>query len=181
MMKKHLVTLCLMLLFAGSALADVVGINHFTIKNNPFAQNEIAIVATDTANNIRENVNGLFSFSINGFQENLRFEKGTAFYRHHLDKSTFLYVKHEDEKGAQSALYYVYKGDHELSPIQISWIVLISIPIVLILIGYMFRKLIILAIIIFIIFIYFNFHHGLGVGTFFESIIDGLKGMFSKS
>jgi hypothetical protein len=45
----------------------------------------------------------------------------------------------------------------------------------------MFRKLIILAVIILIIFIYFNYHHGLGVGTFFDSIIDGLKGMFSKS
>ena len=180
-MKKYLFATCLMVLSAGSALADAVGISHFTIKNNPFAQNEVAIVATDTANNIQENVNGIFSFSINGFQEILHFEKGTAFYRHRLEKSTFLYVKHEDEKGTQSALYYVYKGDHELSPIHISWVILIAIPIILILIGYMFRKLIILAVIILIIFIYFNYHHGLGVGTFFDSIIDGLKGMFSKS
>lgn len=177
-MKKYLVTICLMIISTCPVFAAAVGISHFVIKNNPFAQNEIAIVATDTANNIQENVNGVFAFSVNGFQEDLHFEKGTAFYRHKLQKSAFLYVKHEDDKGTHSALYYVYKGDHELSPIHISWIVLLAIPVLLVVIAYMFRKLIIVAVIIFIIFVYFNFHHGLGVGTFFESIIDGLKGMF---
>jgi len=178
MMRKYLFTACLMIFAISSAFADAVGINHFVVKNNPFAQNEIAIVATDTANQVLEKVNGVFAFTINGFQEDLHFEKGTAFYRHKLDKSAFLYVKHEDEKGTHATLYYVYKGDHELSPVHVSWVVLIAIPIVLIVVAYMFRKLIIIAIIIFIVFVYFNYHHGLGVSTFFESIMDGLKGLF---
>ena len=73
-------------------MADTVTIKHFVVKENPFAKNEIAIVATDTANNILENVNGKFAFTVNGFDEQLRFDKGTAFYRHKLDKSSFLYV-----------------------------------------------------------------------------------------
>lgn len=177
-MKKGLLTVILAVLFAGVAFADTVSIKHFVIKENPFANNEIAIVATDTSNNILENVNGVFSFTVNGFQEGLRFEKGTAFYRHKLDKSSFLYVKHVDDAGTHSMLYYVYKGSDKLVPIHISWIVLIAIPILLVVLGYMFKRFIIIAVIIFIIFLYFNYHNGLSIPTFFESIIDGLKNLF---
>jgi hypothetical protein len=40
----------------------------------------VAIVAIDTLDNIREDVEGIFSFTINGFQEEMKFDKGTAFY-----------------------------------------------------------------------------------------------------
>ncbi len=63
-------------------------------------------------------------------------------------------------------------------PIHISWIVLLGIPILLVLLSYLFKKFVIIAIIIFIIFLYFNHHAGLSVPTFFESIIDGLKNIF---
>lgn len=160
------------------AHADTVAINHFAVRENPFAKNEVAIVATDTSNNILENVNGLFAFSINGFDENLKFEKGTAFYHRKLDKSTFLYVKHVNDSGTHSLLYYLYKGSDSITPIHISWMFLLAIPIVLIVLGYMFKRFIIIAIVIFIAFLYFTHNNGLGVGTFFESIFDGLKALF---
>jgi len=177
-MKKLLLITYLFILSAGFAFADTVTIKHFTVKENPFAKNELAIVAVDTGNNVLENVNGLFAFTVNGFQESLRFDKGTAFYRHKLDKSSFIYVKHVNDSGTHSILYYVYKSDDKLTPIHISWIVLLAIPILLVVLGYLFKKFIIIAIVIFIIFLYFNHHAGLSVPTFFESIIDGLKGMF---
>src|ERR1700744_781364 len=176
-MKKLLIIICLML-SAGFTMADTVTINHFVIKENPFAKNEIAVVAVDTANNVLENVNGVFSFTVNGFDDPLTFDKGTAFYRHKLDKSSFLYVKHVNDSGTHSILYYVYKSDDKLTPIHISWIVLLAIPILLVLLSYLFKKFIIIAIVIFCIFLYFNHHAGLSVPTFFESIIDGLKGLF---
>jgi hypothetical protein len=177
-MKKLLFIIFLVVFSAGFTFADTVAINHFVIKENPFAKDEIAVVATDTANNILENVNGAFSFSVNGFQEQLRFDKGTAFYRHKLERSSFLYVKHVNDSGTHSILYYVYKGDNKLIPIHISWIVLLVIPLLLVLLAYLFKRFIIIAIIIFCIFLYFNHHHGLSIPTFFESIIDGLKGLF---
>ena len=177
-MRKLFTVICVFIFSASFALADTVTIKHFVIKENPFAKDEIAIVATDTASNILENVNGKFAFTVNGFEEQLRFEKGTAFYRHKLDKSSFLYVKPVNDSGTQSILYYVYKSDDKLTPIHISWIVLLAIPILLVVLGYLFKRFIIIAIIIFIIFLYFNHHAGLGIPTFFESIIDGLKGMF---
>ncbi|MEO9171858.1 MAG: hypothetical protein ABI203_02145 [Mucilaginibacter sp.] len=160
------------------ALADTVTINHFAVRENPFAKNEIAVIATDTANNILENVRGIFTFTINGFPEPLTFDKGTAFYRHRLDKSIFLYVKHINDAGSHSILYYVYKADDKLIPIHISWIVLLAIPIALIILGYVFKRFIIIAIVIFCIFLYFNHHNGLSIPTFFESIIDGMKALF---
>jgi hypothetical protein len=179
-MKKIILIITLIILSATLAFADTVTINHFAIKENPFAQSEIAISAVDTAHNVLENVNGVFSFTVNGFAEDLKFDKGTAFYHHKLDKSSFLYVKHVNENGTHAILYYVYKGDHTLTPIHISWIVLLAIPIILIVLGYMFKKFIIIAAVIFVIFIFFNYHNGLGAGTFFESIVDGLKSIFNK-
>jgi len=177
-MKRLLLALFLLTLSAGFASADTIAIDHFVVKENPFAKNEVAVVATDTAGVIQENVTGVFTFTMNGFQEELTFDKGTAFYRHKIDKSTFLYAKHVNDKGTHSILYYIYKHDDKLSPFHISWILLLAIPCGLVLLAYMFRRFIIIAIIIFCVFLYFNYHNNLSIPTFFESIIDGLKGIF---
>ena len=177
-MKKILFVVAMLLGAGHFALADTVSINHFVVKENPFADSEVALVATDSLGNIQENVGGVFAFTINGFQEQMTFEKGTAFYRHKLDKSSFFYVKHINNSGTHSLLYYVYKQDGKLKPIHISWMLLVIIPLALILLGYMFKRFIIIAVVIFIIFLYFNHHNGLTMPTFFESIFDGLKGIF---
>jgi hypothetical protein len=137
-----------------------------------------AIVATDTLKNIQENVSGLFTFTLNGFQKELTFDKGTAFYRDKIDKSSFLYIKHTNDTGTHSMLYYIYKHDNKLSIVKISWFLLLVIPIALVLLGYMFKRFLVLAIIILCVFVYFNYHNGLSIPTFFESIFDGLKNMF---
>jgi hypothetical protein len=178
-MKRILLIICLFpFLVTAAAFADTVSVDKFVVKENPFAENEIAIVATDSLGNIRESVNGIFSFTLNGFKQDMVFDKGTAFYRQKLDKSSFLYVKHINESGTHSVLYYIYKHSGKISPIRISWILLIAIPIGLILLGYIFKRFIIIAAIIFCIFLYFNHHNGLSIPTFFESIFDGLKGLF---
>jgi hypothetical protein len=178
-MKKFLLAFICVLFTTGFAFADTISINHFVVKENPFAKDEIAIVAVDTAQNIQENVNGLFTFTINSFTEQLTFDKGTAFYRHKIEKSGFVYARHENDQGTHSMLYYIYRHDSKLSPVKISWILLVCIPIGLILLGYLFKRFIIIAIIIFCIFLYFNHSNNLSIPTFFQSIIDGLKGLFA--
>lgn len=157
--------------------AGPIAINHFVIKENPFAKDEVALLATDSLGNVQENINGMFNFTINGFQDTLQFQKGTAFYRHKIVRSTFLYARHQNETGTHSILYYVYRTDDKLMPLHISWIWLLAVPCGLFLLAYMFKKFIIIAIIIFCIFMYFNYHNGLSIPTFFESIIDGLKSL----
>ncbi len=177
-MKKLLLIFCIVTAAHSFAFADKTAINNFVVKENPFAVDEVAVVATDTAGVIQENVNGVFTFVMNGFTEELKFDKGTAFYRHKLDRSTFLYAKHMNDSGTHAILYYIYKHDSKLSPFHISWVLLIAIPLLLVLLAYMFKRFIIIAVVIFCIFLYFNYHNGLSIPTFFESIIDGLKNMF---
>ena len=176
-MKKLFLLFCLMLCSCGLAFADTIAINHFEIRENPYAVDEVSIVATDTLHNVLENVNGQFLFTINGFEDTLKFTSGVAFYKHKIIRSTFLYARHVNEGGTHSLLYYVYKND-KLTIIHISWIVLLAIPLCLILLAYMFKRFIIIAIIILAIFVFFNYHNGLSIPTFFESIIDGLKSLF---
>lgn len=177
-MKKILFVAALMLFASKFVYADTISIKHFVVRENPFANSEVAIVATDSVGNVQETVEGVFAFTINGFEEQMQFEKGTAFYRHKLDKSSFFYVKHINNAGTHSMLYYIYKQDGKLKPMHVSWMLLVIIPLALILLGYMFKRFIIIAIVIFLIFIYFNHHNGLTMPTFFESIFDGLKGLF---
>lgn len=179
-MKKIILTFCLTIATFGVAFAGAITINHFEIKENPFAPGEVAVIATDTLHHIQENINGLFTFTMNGFEEPLTFQRGTAFYRHKINTSTFLYAKHQNDNGSHGILYYIYRHDDKLTPVHISWILLLAIPCGLFLLAYMFKRFIIIAIIIFCIFLYFNYHNGLSIPTFFESILDGLKNIFSK-
>jgi len=170
--------LLLFLLVSGFAKAAEVHLDQFILKENPFAKDEVAVVACDSAGNTKENINGLFSFTVNGFREELKFENGTAFYHRKLEKSSFLYLKHRDDFSSHASLFYIYKHDSKLDPYKISWKLLVAIPIILILLGYMFKRFIIIAIIIFCFFSYFNYHGGMSLATFFETIFDGLKNVF---
>src|SRR3569833_745530 len=176
-MKKMLLLFCLLSpawCFAGGFKGDNVILNHFIVKENPFSQNEIAIVAVDSLKNTMSDLDGQYLFTIYGVQDTLKFDKGVAFYNHKIVRSSFIYARHDNEKGTHSMLYYIYVSDKRV-PVHISWVVLVAIPIVLVLLGYMFRKFIIVAVIIFLVFIYFNYHSGLSIGTFFQSVIDGLR------
>jgi hypothetical protein len=179
-LKKVLFSLFAGVFLSSITFADTVSITHFVIKENPFANNEIAIVATDTANNIREDINGTYNFTVNGFDDQLKFDKGTAFYRHKLERSSFLYIKHINNTNSPSILYYAYKQDSKIVPIHISWILLLAIPVILVVLAYIFKRFMIIALILFCIFLYFNHSNGLGISTFFESIFDGIKHLFSK-
>lgn len=177
-MIKKAFSLLLFLLVFSFAKATEIHISQFILKENPFAKDEVAVVAADSAGVTQEKINGLFDFTINGFKEALHFENGIAFYHHKLEKSSFLFLKHRDDAGSHSRLYYIYKHDAKLDPYSISWKLLVAIPLILILVGYLFKRFIIIAIVIFCIFSYFNYHGGMSLGTFFETILDGLKHVF---
>ncbi len=178
-MKKLILLFCLIISASTFTFADTstVRIKHFNITENPYEQNQVSLIATDSLNNTQDNVNGDFVFTINGFEDTLKFTSGVAFYKHKIDRSTFLYARHVDENGGPtlSSLYYVYKSESKLVPIHISWMWLLIIPLALVLLAYMFKRFIIIAIVIFCIFVYFNYHNNLSIPIFFQSIFDGLK------
>ena len=177
-MKSIFFTILSLLITVHAFGQNVQNINNFVIKENLLKNEKIAIIATDSLENPIETINGIFNFSINGFKQELRFNDGVAICPLQIEKSAFIFVKHSNDFGDHSNLYYVYKKDNDLNPFKISWIFLIAIPVILIPIGYMFRKLIGFVIFVLILFIYFNYSKGLTIPTFLESILDGLKNLF---
>lgn len=153
-------------------------INNFIVKDNLTNNSKIAIIATDSLDTPLKSINGTFSFTINGFKQLLEFNNGVAVSDMEIDKSIFLYIKHENEKDGASKMYYIVKNDFGLNPIKINWYVLLIIPGGLILMGYMFRKLIGIIIFILMGYVYFNYSKGLSFPTFLESMFDGLKNLF---
>lgn len=152
-------------------------INYFIAKENLLKGQKLAIIATDSLDNPVENINGVYNFSVNGFKQELKFNDGVAVCQLQIDKSAFIFIKHINDGKSPSNLYYVYKKDTNLNPIKISWYLLLAIPIGLILIGYMFRKMIGFVIFILSIILYFYYTKGLSIPTFFESILDGIKNL----
>ena len=160
---------------AGTVAAQPLLIENFTVKEHLLKNSKIAVIATDSANKPLERINGTFQFSVNGFKQELKFNDGIAVAPQPIEKSTFVYLKHENESGTHSSLYYVIKKDDDLNPIKINWMVLLLIPLIIIAIATIFRKFIVFAIILLVIIFFFNSSKGLGIPTFFETIIDGLR------
>jgi hypothetical protein len=172
--------LCVSLTFAQAekVASNEVSINNFIVKENLLKNDKVAIIACDANEKPLENVNGTFQFSINGFKQILRFNDGVAVPTQQIAKSTFIYLRHENENGTHGKLYYVIKKDLDLKLIKINWLLLVLIPLIVIILATMFRKFILIAAVLLIILFIFNSSNGLKLGTFFETVFDGLKSVF---
>lgn len=169
-------------LFIGASLKAenqviIAPIQNFTVKENLLNNDGLAIVATDSLGNPDEKIRGNFLFVINGFTQSLDFNNGVAFCKLQLQKSSFLYIKHDNEISKPANLFFVYKTDSGLNPFKVSWYLLLAIPIGLILIGYMFKKIIGIMLFLLAAYMYFNHSNGLSIGTFLESIFHGIKSL----
>ncbi len=154
-----------------------VVLNNFILKENLLKNNKIAIIAVDSLDKPLENLSGTFQFSFNGFAQELKFNNGVAVAAQAIDKSTFLYLRHENESGTHGKLYYVIRKGDSINPIRISWWILVIVPLILILMAALFRKFIIIAIILLVFLFYYNSSKGLKLPTFFETVFDGLKNL----
>lgn len=175
---KNIYYVLLLLLVSGSAFAQQADINNFIVKESLLKNSKLAIIAADSLNQPKENINGLYTFSISGFTQHLKFNDGVAILPMQLDKSSFVYIKHQNDEGTHSKLLYIYKKDGSLNPFTINSLWLILFPLLIVFIAFAFRKLIIFAVIILLIFFYFNHSNGLNVSTFFETVFDSLKKVF---
>jgi hypothetical protein len=165
-------------LISASGFAQNADINNFIVKESLLKNSKLAIIAADSLDQPMEQINGLYTFTISGFSQSLKFNDGVAILPMQLDKSAFVYVKHQNDKGTHSKLLYVYKKEGSLNPFTINSMWLVIFPLLLIFIAFAFRKLIIFVVIMLLVFIYFNHSNGLNISTFFETIFDGLKKVF---
>ena len=178
MKRIHLLILLFALSTSSFAQKAKTNINNFLVKESLLKNSKLAIIAADSLENPIEQINGIYTFTVSGFSQTLRFNDGVAVLPLQLEKSAFVYIKHENDEGTHSKLLYVYKKDGSLSPYAISSMWLVLFPLIIVLLAFAFRKFIIAAVIIMLVFIYFNHSNGLDLSTFFESIFDGLKNLF---
>lgn len=169
-----------MLLFtiSNAAFSQKLDINNFIVKESLLKNSKLAIIAADSLENPLEQINGVYTFTVSGFSQSLRFNDGVAVVPLQLERSAFVYIKHQNDQGTHSKLVYVYKKDGSLNPYTVNSMWLVIIPLIIVVIVFLFRKLLILGVIIFLVLIYFNHSSGLGIGTFFETIFDALKRLF---
>lgn len=167
------------LIFSTSAaFSQKANINNFIVKESLLKNSKIAIIAADSLENPLEQINGVYSFSVSGFTQALKFNEGVAILPMRLERSSFVYIKHINDLGTHSKLIYVYKKEGNLTPYPISTLWLVLFPLIVIVLAFTFRKLIVVAIIILLVYVYFNHSNGLNLSTFFETIFDGLKRLF---
>jgi len=177
--KMKTIFYCLLLsLITGSAFAQKSDINNFIVKESLLKNSKLAIIAADSLEQPVETINGLYTFTVSGFTQPLKFNDGVAILPMQLDKSSFVYIKHQNDSGTHSKLLYIYKKDGSLNPFTINSLWLVLFPLLLIFLAFAFRKLIIIVVIILLVYIYFNHSNGLQLSTFFESIFDSLKRAF---
>lgn len=165
------------LLISNLAIAQNSDINNFLVKESLLKNSKIAIIAADSLSHPLERINGIYTFNVSGFTQVLTFNEGVAILPLQVDKSTFIYIKHQNDQGTVSKLIYVYKKDGNLNPFTISRIFLIIIPLVIIFLVFALKKFIYIGIILLIAFIYFNSSNGLDISTFFETTFDYLKNL----
>lgn len=150
-------------------------INHFIVKENLTKNGKLAVIATDADENPNEHLSGTYQFVINGFNQELLFNEGVAITPQAIEASVFVFIKHRNENGSHGRLYYVVKNDQGINPIAISWYYLILVPAAFLLVAYLFKRLMVVAIMILIAFFIFNYRKGLDLENIFETIVHGIK------
>lgn len=177
-MRIYLYLLTLALFPARSHAQDRNNINHFIVKENLIKNGKLAIIATDANENPLDSISGTYQFVINGFEQTLKFNDGVAITPHAIETSAFVFIKHRNQQGSNGRLYYVLKNNNGLNPIVINWYYLILIPAIILLIAYLFKRLMILAVVILVGLFIFNYSKGLNLENLFETLVHGIKGWY---
>ncbi|MGF1923592.1 MAG: hypothetical protein ACQUHE_05395, partial [Bacteroidia bacterium] len=153
--------LAALFIFSFNSFAQNSDIDNFLVKESLLKNSKLAIIAADSLERPLESINGVYTFSVSGFSQEITFANGVGIMPLQIGKSTFVYLKHENDNGTHSKLIYVLKREGNLNPITISIVFLIIIPIIIIILAFAFKKFIYLAVILLLIFMYFNHSNGL--------------------
>lgn len=159
--------------------ANAQQLTNYDVKENLLKNSKLAVIACDTANVPLEQINGDYLFTINGFEQHLKFSDGVAIVPLKIDKSTFVFFKHHNELGNHNKLFFVKKSEKGLNPIKINVLWLILAPIAIVLIISAVRKYLWIGILLLIAYFYLGHSNGLSVGTFLDSLFSQLQALVS--
>jgi len=160
------------------SIAQQQQLNDFIVKENLSQNGKIALIAVDSSEKVVNSIRGSFRFTINGFQQELRFQDGVAVYDHAIESSTFVLIKHKNQNKEIGKYYFIRKTDLGLKPYQISAIALLLIPAAVLLIAYLFKRFLIMIVVIALVYGYFHYNNGLNFNQLLESLFLGFKNFF---
>ncbi len=147
-----------------------VPITNFTIKEELFTHNKLHIVAQDSMGNTEPRVRGRYTFKVNGFEKILVFSGGIAEFPDILKTSVFLYIKLEGGGRPVPRLFFVMQSGAGTFPVKISLMWLVAIPLALVIVSFIFKRVIYLALILVVLFFIFN--KGLDLSNYLTAIKD---------
>lgn len=159
------------------ASAQQQHIENFVVKENLSKNGKLAVIAVDSTDKTNELINGSYIFTINGFSQPLQFRDGVAVTDQKIESSTFVFFSHKNQQKSRGRLFYIYKSDRGLSPFAISGLMFLIIPAIVLGIAYMFKKVILTAIVLAFVFFLFNHSQGLDLSKILESIFSSLKNL----
>ena len=153
-------------------------IKDFTVKENLTQNGKLAIIAIDTLEKTDNTVNGNYSFTINGFQQDLKFSDGVAVTTNPIGSSTFVFFKHKFAGSDIGKLFFLRVSDKGITPYKISGFLLVIIPLLILYIAYKFKRFLITLLVLGAVYFYLNHSKGLDVRQLIESSIMSLKDLF---
>lgn len=153
-------------------------IDDFVVKENLSQNGKLAIIAVDSTEKANDHIQGTFLFSVNGFQQTLRFHDGVAVMADPIESSTFVLFKHKNQAKEVGKFYFIRKTDQGLSPYKLSGLVLILIPALILLVAYAFKRFLMVFVVLALVFAYLHFSKGLDISQLLESVFFGLKNLF---
>lgn len=158
--------------------AQSILIDDFIVKENLSQNGKLAIIAVDSYEKADSQIQGTFAFSINGFQQRLLFSDGVAVMNDPIESSTFVFFKHKNQSKEIGRFYFIRKSDKGLTPYKLSGLMLILIPIVILLIAYVFKRFLMVFVTLAVVFVYLHFSKGLDMSQVLESFFFSIKGLF---
>jgi hypothetical protein len=146
-------------------LSDMFPIQDFEVGS----ENGLVVKALDKEGNIDTNIEGIYTFVINGYIEKIKFSKGVAPISSNFQSSEVLYVKHERQLNTLRHLFYSIGSWTILIPL---WLFLL-VPVLILLLAMFIKRL--LFLLIFVAFVVFFLMQGLDISTFINLIKDALQ------
>lgn len=146
-------------------LSDMFPIHDFELGN----ENGLVVRAIDKEGNTDTNIEGIYTFVINGYIEKVKFSKGLAPISSNFNSSEVFYLKHERQLNTLRHLFYTVGSWTIMIPL---W-VFILVPVLILLLAMFIKRL--LFLLIFVAFVVFFLMQGLDFSTFINLIKDALQ------
>jgi len=159
--------------FVSFRVGEGTRIKELGVKTTFLDNTKLTLIAEDSLGNEDKGINGSYPVEINGFEHNLVFILGRSQCPGNLKNSTFLSLKPQSGSLTKPNIFLLVQWGGGIYPQKISSFWLLAVPIGLIFLGYLFRKMIIFLIVL--VFLFFFFNKGLDPITYLKHIYDWLS------